>query len=131
VNALGDNPGWIVPISKSDSRTALVKYGRTELYFEENQKLWGVQITSSRQAPKRALAMDYQELKKSLSYNRTKIFLSKNNIGFEEKASEYDKNDRVIKTQGQVIFYFDNNGRIDKFGRFLTAAECSLSRSEF
>lgn len=57
IDKLGDNPGWTVAISRKDKRLALIKYDRTEFYFngQENQKLCGVQVTYSQPADKKGL----------------------------------------------------------------------------
>lgn len=118
---LGDNIGWTVPISRKDKRLGLIKYDRTEFYFnnQDNQKLFGVQVTYSQPADKKGLEMDYSELINELSYEQIKAFLARNKISFEETISEYDKETRVIKTQGQVIFSFSDDNRLEKFGRFV------------
>lgn len=118
---LGDSPGWTVAISRKDKRPAIMKYDQTEFYFnaEAKQKLRGVQVTYSQPADKKGFDMDYDDLRQSLTYQQTIDFLIRNNISFEEELSEYDKNDKIIKTSGQIIFYFTDNERLQKFGRFL------------
>ena len=117
---LGDST-WTVQVSKSDNRPALVKYGQIEFYFDrtEDQRLYGVQITYSKHDDKTNLDVEYGELEKPLSLSNLKLLLNKNSIAFNEKTSYYDKSDNVIETQGQVLFYFDNDNNVSKFGRFL------------
>ncbi len=118
---LGDNPDWTVAISRKDKRPAIIKYGLTEFYFnaQVHQKLCGVQITYSQPADKHGFDMEYGDLRQSLTYRQTIDFLIRHDIPFEEGLSEYDNNDKIIKTGGQVIFYFTDNKTLQKFGRFL------------
>lgn len=118
---LGDNPDWTVAISRKDKRPAIIKYGFTEFYFNalRNQTLCGVQVTYSQPADEKEFDMDYSELRESLSYRQVMDFLTKHHIPFKEKYSEYDPDDRILKTGGQVIFYFTDNQTLQKFGRFL------------
>ncbi len=118
---LGTNPDWTVTISRKDKRPAIIKYGLTEFYFnaQVHQKLRGVQITYSQPADKKGFDMDYGDFRQNLTYRQTIDFLIRNDIPFEEGFSEYDSNDKIIKTSGQVIFYFTDNKTLQKFGRFL------------
>ena len=122
-NDLGDNLGWTVQLSRKDKRPALIKYDMTEFYFDDQdtQKLCGVRVTYSQSADKKGLEMNYSDLRRQLSYDETKNFLSGSNIPFEEATSEYDGETRVrvIRTLGQVTFYFLDDNSLDKFGRFL------------
>lgn len=120
-DTLGDNPGWTVTVSRKDKRPAIIKYDQTEFYFNEqvNQKLRGVLITYSQAADKKAFDMDYGDFRCSLDYQQVTDFLTKHHISFKEEPSEYDTCDQVIKTSGQVIFYFSDDKALQKFGRFL------------
>jgi hypothetical protein len=122
ISTLGDNPGWTVMLSRKDKRPAIIKYDQTEFYFNEqvNQELYGVLVTYSQPADKKGLDMDYDSLKRNLNYRQVIDFLTRHHISFEERFSEYDTNDKVIKTIGQVIFYFSDDKKLQKFGRFLT-----------
>jgi len=121
MDALGDNPGWTVAISRKDKRPAIIKYDHTEFYFnaQSKQKLCGLQITYSQAADKKGLDMDYSELGQKIGYVQTMDFLAKHNISFEETVSEYDDSDHIIKTSHQIIFYFTDDNTLQKFGRFL------------
>lgn len=120
-DTLGDNPGWTVAISRKDKRPAIVKYDQTELYFDEqvNQKLRGVLITYSQPADKKAFDMDYSDFRRRLNDEQVMDFLTRHHISFKEECSAYDMNDQVIKTSGEVIFYFSDDKTLQKFGRFL------------
>lgn len=47
----------------------------------------------------------------------------KNDIIFEETISDFDNRTRVIKAQQKVIFYFSEDNRLQKFGKFLNNYE--------
>ena len=120
-NLLGQNPGWKVPISRKDKRPSLIKYDRTEFYFghEEIQALYGIQITYSQPANIQKLQMDYQELVKAPGRNGLKDFLISNKIPFQETPSPYDPSDQILALETDILFFFDEEEELQKFGRFL------------
>lgn len=128
LDKLGNNPDWIVTISKKDKRPALIKYDQTEFYFnrQDNQRLYGVQVTYSQPADKKGLHMEYGDLRQALDYGQTKDFLTRNNVPFIETSSDFDTGTQVIKTQGQVSFFFSDENRLEKFGRFIYGNEKKL-----
>lgn len=120
-NLLGQNPGWKVPISRKDKRPSLIKYDRTEFYFghEEIQPLYGIQITYSQPADVQKLQMDYRELVKAPNRNGLKDFLNSNKIPFQEITSPYDPSDQIFALESNILFFFDEDENLQKFGRFL------------
>lgn len=120
INTLGET-SWTIPLDDNDNRPALIKYDQVEFYFDDNktQKLCGIQITYSQPGDRKNLSVEYGRLKQKVNYTDLKSYLQDQNISFTEKLSEYDKTDSVIETQGHVIFHFDNENNIQKFGRFL------------
>ena len=118
---LGQNPGWKVPISRKDKRPSLIKYDQTEFYFghEEIQALYGIQITYSQPASSQKLLMDYRELVKAPARNGLKDFLTSYKIPFQEKTSPYDPLDQIFALETDILFFFDEDGKLQKFGRFL------------
>lgn len=57
-------------------RPALIKYDQTELYFndQDDQKLYGVQVTYSKPADKKELEMDYCDLKEIWIMMKQRVF---------------------------------------------------------
>lgn len=115
-SSLGENEGWSVPIGGKDKRAGLIKYDQTEFYFDSNdiQRLWGVQVTYSEPADKRNFEMNYRELRKEINYDQVKAFLVAHKVSF----TEFDE-DKVIKTEGEVIFRFWDDNTVAKLGRFI------------
>ena len=118
---LGQNPGWKVPVSRKDKRPSLIKYDLTEFYFghEETQTLYGIQITYSQPADVQKLQMDYRELVKAPGRNELKDFLNSNRIAFQEITSPYDPSDQILAIEADILFFFDEEEKLQKFGRFL------------
>ncbi len=120
IEALGET-NWTIPISETDKRHSLIKYDRVEFYFDYSidQKLYGVLVTYTKPAKKNKLNVEYGKLKQSISYSDLKSYLHDQNISFEEKQSDFDKTDVIIETEGNVVFYFNDDNTVQKFGRFL------------
>lgn len=122
---LGDNKEFAVAISKKDKRCALVKYDCIEFYFttEEKQRLYGVQATYSLPAEPKGLLVDYAALLNPLNINQTKQFLNQHNISFFSAVHGSAEYDGQLSTTEGVTFYFDDNGQLEKFGRFIKKGE--------
>ena len=122
-NLLGPNPGWKVPISRKDKRPSLIKYDRMEFYFghEELQPLYGIQITYSQPASAQKLQVNYRKLINAPGRNELKDFLHSNKIPFQEITSPYDPSDQIFALESDILFFFDEEGKLQKFGRFLQA----------
>lgn len=120
VDAFGETT-WTVPISKKDKRPAILKYDQTEFYFhsDNDQKLKGIQITYSEPGDKARINTNYGPLKEALNYDEIKSLLTSQAIAFSEKSSPYDNETNVIETDAHVIFFFEDRGVVQKFGRFI------------
>ncbi len=118
---LGPNPEWQVRISRKDKRAALIKFDQTEFYLgpEEEQKLYGIQITYSKPADAKGLQMDYRELVRPLSRLKLKNFLHAQQIPFQETVSPYDARELLLSLETGIQFFFDEEEILQKFGRFL------------
>lgn len=122
IECLGENHKWTLSLSKRDKRPAMVKYDKTEFYFNnhEIQKLCGIQITYSQTADKKKLEMDYNDFRHPIDVEKTKAILTDNHIEFQEGFWEFDQETKIIKTEGEIVLYFSDENRLEKLSKFIT-----------
>lgn len=109
-NILGETD-WKHFSSKKDKYPAIYKYGRIEFYFGNKRKdarLSGIMFQPIPfPADDGKLKCNYHRLSKNTDIVKAIRFLQTNNIEFEEKPYTWDKETRLIITEGGVSIFFD------------------------
>src|SRR5688572_2255234 len=112
-----------------NEETSMIKYDRMEFYFykgdKESKRLFGILIMPVSVSNNRSnLEMDYGWLEKELTDKQVRKLLIREGIAFDDSVSDYNKMDMVLKTEGEVVFFFSKqNHKINKVGRFLPMEE--------
>lgn len=114
ISDLGETDSWI-QISRMDRRKALLKYDRTEFYFDDKipQSLNGIMITSSRPSSRFGLIMNYHGIDNSTDFDSIMNILHESNIQFGIKDQE------TIRTANGVELYFFEDNYLDRLGKFV------------
>src|SRR3989337_3717376 len=108
-----------------NEETSMIKYDRIEFYFykgdKESKRLFGILIMPVSVSNNRSnLSMEYSWLDKELNDKQVRKHLIREGIAFDDSVSDYNKMDMVLKTEGEVVFFFSKqNHKINKVGRFL------------
>jgi hypothetical protein len=109
-NILGDTD-WKHFSSNKDKFPSMYKYGRLEFYFTSNNKDAGLSGIMFQPIPFPAnnclLKCNYHRLTKNTDIEKAIEFLKTNNIEYEEKPYEWDKNAKLLFTEGKVNIFFD------------------------
>lgn len=88
---------WIIPISSTDMRPAMMKYGKTEFYFNEEtpQCLKGIQISYSMAAKDYDFELDLENFQQAEDVRVSQTLL-------EEKNVPYTLHDDYLETESGI-----------------------------
>lgn len=107
---LGDTD-WKHFSSNKDKHPSIYKYGRLEFYFESKNKdarLSGIMFQPiPSPADNGLLKCNYHRWTKNTDIEKAIEFLKTNDIEFEEKPYEWDKETKLLLTEGKVNIFFD------------------------
>jgi hypothetical protein len=126
-NILGDTD-WKHFSSNKDKHPSIYKYGRLEFYFDDGNsdaRLSGIMFQPiSSPADDGSLKCNFNRWSKKTDISTAIQFLKKNKIKFEEIPYEFDKETKVLRTEGKVNIFFDCQQTpglfvLHKAGRFI------------
>ncbi len=124
---LGDTD-WKYFSSNKDKYASMYKYGRLEFYFDsknEDARLSGILFQPlSSPADNGLLKCNYHRWTNNTDIEKAIEFLKINDIEFEEKPYEWNKETKVLLTEGKVNIFFDcqqtpGHYVLHKAGRFV------------
>jgi ribosomal protein S27AE len=109
--ALAGDTSWQHFTSTKDRYPSIYKYGRLEFYFDETKDatLHGIQFQPlSSPGDKGNLILNYHRWTKQLNIEKAMAFLDDNHIGFEERQDPWNKDVRLLVSEGGVRIFFDD-----------------------
>ncbi|GGG26187.1 hypothetical protein [Pontibacter amylolyticus] len=112
-----------------NEESSMIRYDYIEFHFihlnENVKKLDGIVIIPKHEtdSPER-ISIDCDWFNSNLNYEQTMRNLTSIGINFKETVSEADKEEKVIKTSGNVSFlFFPDDHKICKAGKFVGIEE--------
>ena len=115
-----------------DMETSMIKYDWTEFYFykgdKDSSRLYGILIHPVPLAADRFnFSMNYHWLDKKYDYAGTKELLIQSGVEFREILPQSAKQEKTLKTSGNVVFSFSKEGKnIESVGRFIPLEEFEM-----
>jgi hypothetical protein len=120
------NTEWLHYTSSKSKYPSIYKFGRFEFYFDEGSKgkLIGMMFQPiPTPAENGNMLFNYNRLNYNTSINKLKDYLTSLNINFKELDDEFDKELKLIITEGDVTMFLDcqnsNQYVLHKAGRFI------------